>query len=236
MRESDRDRLGRLLFELSLEVAATAQQDLLVLRDELLRWNRRINLTAIRDPREALEKHLVDSLTLCPLLDGRERLLDLGSGGGFPGLPLQIARPGLQVVSVDAVRKKIAFQRHVARTLNLEGFVAWAGRAEAVADQPGWKHAFDVVVSRAFTDLPNFVALALPCLAPGGRMVAMKGPDARSELQAAQEGLERLGVICREVRSLALPASGARRCLVVLQSGRPQDVVAAEKISTRSSP
>ena len=233
---SDRDLLGRLLSELKLEVPARAQQDLLVLRDELLRWNRRINLTAIRDPRGALEKHLVDSLTLCPLLDGRARLLDLGSGGGFPGLPLQIARPGLEVVSVDAVRKKIAFQRHVARTLHLEGFVAWAGRAEAVPDQPGWKNAFDVVVSRAFTDLPTFAALALPCLAPGGRMVAMKGPEVTSELRAAQEGLERLGVICRAVRWLVLPASGARRCLVLLQSGGPQDVGGTENFSTRSSP
>jgi 16S rRNA (guanine527-N7)-methyltransferase len=235
MSERDRDLLRRLLGELGLEVPETAEPDLLVLRDELLRWNRRINLTAIRDPREALEKHLVDSLTLCPLLHGRERLLDLGSGGGFPGLPLQIARPGLQVVSVDSVRKKIAFQRHMARTLSLEHFVAWPGRAETVPDQPGWKNTFEVVVSRAFTDLPTFAALALPCLAPGGRIVAMKGPEGHSELQAAREGLERLGVFCREVRSLVLPASGARRCLVVLRAGAPQDVGAGKNFQSRSS-
>lgn len=185
--------------------------------DELLRWNRRVNLTAITDPVAGIEKHLVDSLTLLPLLSGQERLLDLGSGGGFPGIPLKIVLPRLRVLSVDAVQKKIAFQRHAIRQLGLEGFEARQGRAEQLPQMQGCGAAFDVVVSRAFTSLSAFAALALPCLSAGGRIVAMKGPEGERERTAAGSQLEEMGLVCTEVRHLQLPDSGAERTLIVLQ-------------------
>ncbi len=211
------NRLSEQLAALALEVEAPARDRLIIFLEELLRWNRRINLTAITDPVEAVEKHLVDSLALLPLLRGDERMLDLGSGGGFPGLPCKLARPGLQITSVDAVQKKITFQRHAARLLGLEGFVALHCRAEELPVRLGDSCRFDVVVSRAFTSLPGFVALALPCLAPAGRIIAMKGAEGEAELEAAATDLQRLGVGCSELRRLVLPCSGARRTLLVFK-------------------
>jgi len=207
------DLLSRL--GIALEPAVLARLEWLA--SELLRWNRTHNLTAITDPAEVNEKHLVDSLTLLPLLGQAKRLLDLGSGAGFPALPLKIACPDLAVVSVDAVGKKIDFQRHVARSLMLAGFTAVHGRAEDLPCTPLCGAGFDLVTARALGSLPLLAGLALPCLAPGGRLVAMKGTDWESELAVGQAKLAALGFACTEQHRLWLPVSGAERCLLVLE-------------------
>ncbi|OGR36985.1 MAG: 16S rRNA (guanine(527)-N(7))-methyltransferase RsmG [Desulfuromonadales bacterium GWD2_61_12] len=185
--------------------------------DELLRWNTQINLTAITGREEALEKHLVDALTVLPLLVGNERLLDLGSGGGVPGLPLKLARNGLDLLSVDAVAKKILFQRQVARKLKLTGFEAWHGRAEDVPGRVNCRDSFDVVISRAFASLTDFARLARPCLRPGGWLIAMKGPEGEREQAEAETVLRELHLLPFEIRSVRLPRSRAIRSLIVLK-------------------
>ena len=208
-------------FEIRLNDAVlTTEIDFLL---ELLRWNKTHNLTAITDPSEAIEKHLVDSLTLLPYLTGDELLLDIGSGGGFPGIPLRIASPGLKVVSVDAVSKKISFQRHAARRLNLTGFTPWHGRVEQVPQQGFFADGFDLVVARAFASLKDLLELALPCLKPGGRIVAMKGAEGEKELLEITDWLALNGLCCSQRISLTLPSSGARRYLLFF-SFKPQDV------------
>ena len=126
--------------DLNLSSASIFQLERLV--DELLRWNPRRNLTAITDRDEVLEKHLVDSLTLLSFARQSTRLLDIGSGAGFPALPLKIVCPELAVVSVDAVGKKIDFQRHVVRSLGLQGFTALHARVETLTD---YHVGFDLV-------------------------------------------------------------------------------------------
>ncbi|TLM66604.1 MAG: 16S rRNA (guanine(527)-N(7))-methyltransferase RsmG [Deltaproteobacteria bacterium] len=209
--------LAELLAELGQPAAPQALDRLEWLAAELLRWNRTHNLTAITDPLEVREKHLLDSLTLLPLLGPARRLLDLGSGAGFPALPVKIVRPALEVVSVDAVGKKIAFQRHVARTLQLAGFTAVHGRAEDLPGTPLCGAGFDVITARALGSLPLLVRLAAPCLAPGGRLVAMKGADGEGELAAAQGELAATGFVCTERRFLQLPVSSSGRWLLVLE-------------------
>ncbi len=186
------------------------------LAGELLRWNHTHNLTAITELAEVREKHLVDSLTLLPYLDGARRLLDMGSGAGFPALPLKIVQPALEVVSIDAVGKKVAFQRHVARTLKLTGFTAIHGRAEDFAGHPACAAGFDVVTARALGSLPLLVALAAPCLAPGGTLIAMKGREGHRELADSASLLQKQGwsAYCHD---LTLPGSGAERCLIFLE-------------------
>jgi len=206
--------LQRQLQGFGIELTAAQVERLLWLQAELLRWNRTHNLTAITDPAEALEKHLVDSLTLLPYLPEAGRLLDLGSGGGFPGLPLKIMRPQLEVVSVDAVAKKIAFQRHAGRRLGLDGFTAWHGRAESLPEEPFTAGGFDLVVARAFTSLTGFIELALPCLKDDGVMIAMKGPEGERELQEAAGWLEQQRIVCERQVELVLPVSGSQRLLL----------------------
>ncbi len=211
-----RAELQRQLEALSLPVDGEALERLVWLQQELLRWNRTHNLTAITAPRDALEKHLVDSLTLLPHLGGATRLLDIGSGAGFPAIPLKIARPGLAVAAVDAVAKKISFQKHVARKLDLKGFVAWHGRAEDLPGQAFAAAGFDLVVARAFSSLETLIELALPCLDATGRIIAMKGPEGGRELAGAGSALAAAGLRCHERVRIVLPASGARRELLVL--------------------
>ena len=180
---------------------------------ELRKWNRKINLTAIRTDEEIALKHFVDSLALLKVVS-RGRLLDIGSGGGFPVIPLKIVLPRLEAVSVDAVEKKVIFQRHAARSIGLHGFEAVHARGEELAGR--YAGHFDRIVSRAFSDIPTFVRMALPLLAPGGRIVAMKGREGRGEAKAARSALADLGVEVIEVVEFVLPFSGDARSLVVM--------------------
>lgn len=150
---------------------------------ELKAWNRKINLTAIDTDSEVVTKHFLDSLTPYRYLKGAARLLDIGAGAGFPGLVLKIADPSIDVVLMDSVEKKVHFMRHVIRKLGLKGASAIAGRAGDMAVVESHRGAFDVVISRAFSELGGFLALAGPYLAPGGLVIAMKGPKYAEELK-----------------------------------------------------
>jgi 16S rRNA (guanine527-N7)-methyltransferase len=189
------------------------QLELLV--DELLRWTKRRNLTAITDRDEVLEKHLVDSLTMLPFARQASRLLDIGSGAGFPALPLKIVCPALEVVSVDAVGKKIDFQKHVARKLGLPSFIGLHARIQDLQSEDNYRAGFDLVTARALTSLEDLVAMAEPFLAPGGRLVAMKGPEGEQEASAFRNRLRESGWSLA-LHPLVLPRSGAQRCLIEL--------------------
>jgi len=207
--------LQRQLALLDLSVDTINTEQLLALLEQLLHWNRTYNLTAITDPLEAIEKHLVDSLTLLPHLGQAETLIDIGSGAGFPALPLKIVRPELKVISVDSVAKKISFQKHVVRKLQLQNFIAWHGRAEELSQQGFLADKADLVVARAFSSLPKLLDLALPCLKSGGRVIAMKGPEGEGELREIEGRLKKTGVECRDRIHLTLPVSGSVRQLLV---------------------
>jgi 16S rRNA (guanine527-N7)-methyltransferase len=185
------------------------------LADELVTWNRRINLTAITRPSEIVVKHFLDSLTLAPLLSGNESVLDVGSGAGFPALPLKIALPALQIVTVDAVQKKIHFQRHIIRLLGLAGIDPRHSRVEALAVTSA--NAFAVVTSRAFTGLTEFAQVALPLLAPAGRILAMKGREGTAEAVASSDQLARLGLRVTDVVDCCLPEAAGERVIITLR-------------------
>jgi 16S rRNA (guanine527-N7)-methyltransferase len=151
MTSEGRDLLRTCAAELSIALGPEQLSAFASLYTELQKWNRKINLTAIRDERNIVLKHFIDSLTLLGLLDGVHAVLDLGSGGGFPILPLKIMVPELAAVSVDAVEKKILFQRHAARLLGLREFSALHVRGEHLKQD--FADSFDCVVSRAFPTL-----------------------------------------------------------------------------------
>ncbi|MEW6672121.1 MAG: 16S rRNA (guanine(527)-N(7))-methyltransferase RsmG [Thermodesulfobacteriota bacterium] len=148
---------------------------------ELIKWNRKINLTAITEAQALAVKHFVDSIAPVALIPPGASLLDIGSGAGFPGIPLKIIRPDLKVTLIDAVRKKVNFQKHIIRTLCLENIGAHHARAEQFAPET----PFDVVVTRALSTLTEFAALALPLLAQDGMMLAWKGLPAEARAEAS---------------------------------------------------
>ncbi len=200
-----------------LELQASKDQLVLLDRlvDELLRWTRRRNLTAITDRDEVLEKHLADSLTLLPFARQANRLLDIGSGAGFPSLPLKIVCPDLGVVSVDAVGKKVDFQKHIVRTLGLQGYTPLHSRVELLQSDETYRAGFDLLTARALCSLQELVVLAEPFLAPGGRLVAMKGPEGESEFLGQKKALQESGWSIK-LQRLILPKTKSVRCLIEL--------------------
>jgi len=214
MNQSAKDHLIKGAEELGISLTAAQLNSLNQFAEELKKWNRKINLTAITDDDGIAVKHLVDSLSLLKVVQGPGRLLDIGSGGGFPGIPVKIARPDLDIVSVDAVVKKISFQKQAVRLLNLVGFNAMHVRAETLSAD--YSDYFDWVVSRAFSDIPSFVAMGLPVLKHDGRIVAMKGRNAAEEVAAAEGELAGMGARVVSVEEFVLPGTGDARSLVVI--------------------
>lgn len=183
---------------------------------ELKKWNSKVNLTAITADEEIVAKHLVDSLVFATQVNDTENVLDIGSGAGLPAIPLKIVKPLVSVVSVDAVAKKIHFQRHVARLLKFNSFEALHARVEKMREFEDRR--FDVITSRAFSQLDRFVVLAAPLLATGGRMIAMKGPSAVDEMAESEEVLGRLGCQISAIHSYKLPFNAGERNLIVIKS------------------
>ena len=183
---------------------------------ELLLWNRRINLVSEKSSREIIIRHFLDSQTVAPCIERPEGLLiDLGSGAGFPGIPLRIALPGLQLWLVEASRKKTSFLSHIVRILHLEGVTVVRERIEALIGEKTCAGSFDTVLSRAAIKLPELVRTASFFLAPGGLLIAMKGPDPREEMEAAERVLTAAGMDYAASRDVLLPGINLSRKIII---------------------
>jgi 16S rRNA (guanine527-N7)-methyltransferase len=176
---------GAAAFDIDLNHSQTRQ--FAVHATELVRWNRKINITAITDPFEVAVKHFLDSLPVARFLPKDATILDIGSGGGFPGLALKILMPSLSITLIDASRKKVSFLKHVIRTLKLDNIEALHIRAEDLANDPLYRNRFNVIISRAVSSLELFCCLALPLLIAEGSMMALKGDVGFDEINQLQD-------------------------------------------------
>ncbi len=195
------------LSALGIALPEAAQLKLLAFRDLLLKWNRTYNLTALRDPQQVISHHLLDALAILPHV-GTGPMLDVGSGGGLPGIPLAIARPDLPITLVDTVQKKAAFLQQAAIELELNSVAVHHARVEEMRGQ------YAQISSRAFAELARFVSLTRHLLAPGGRWLAMKGALPDGEIKALPDGSEVEAII-----PLAVPGLDAERHLIILKAG-----------------
>jgi len=181
---------------------------LLRLLDELERWSRTYNLTAIRNRDDMLTHHLLDSVSIHPDLEGTT-VADVGTGAGFPGLPLAVLNPQRRFTLIDSNGKKIRFVQHAARELGLDNVAGLHGRVEVMKD-----HVFDTVVARAFAPLPELVANVAPLCGPQTRVLAMKGKWPQSEIDGLPAQWRQQGS-----RELTVPGLNESRCVVVLSRG-----------------
>jgi 16S rRNA (guanine527-N7)-methyltransferase len=206
-------RLKEGLATFDFEVPDGCSKGLVAYQALLLKWNERVNLTAITDPSEVVDKHLLDSLAVLPEVPSMGRVLDVGAGAGLPGIPWALARPALQVTLVDAVQKKVAFMKAAIANLGLAPRVrAVHQRAEGAGDGLG---TFEVVVSRAFTDLERWLPLAAQYLSPAGIVIAMVGLQPAEQVVVRSARASGLGLVSD--RRLRLPLSGDGRGVLVFR-------------------
>ncbi len=200
-------RLAAGLTRLGIELTTEQNEKLLAFRDLLLKWNKTYNLTALRDPEQAISHHLLDSLAILPHV-GNGPLLDVGSGGGLPGIPLAIARPELSVSMVDTVQKKATFLQQAAIQLGLKNVTVHHARVEQLAGQ------YAQISSRAFAEIGLFTSLTRHLLAPGGRWLAMKGIRPDDEINTLPAD-----IVVDQIIPLHVPGLEAERHLIILKMG-----------------
>ncbi len=186
---------------------------------ELIAWNKRFNLTAITDRAEIETKHFLDSLTCLSVMGAapQGKVLDVGSGAGFPGIPLKIVHPQLRLTLLESIGKKVAFCRHVVAGLGLEGVEVIQDRAETAGHMAGHRQAYDWVVARAVAALPVLIEYVLPFLKLGCYAIAQKGETGPAEVQAAESALQVLGGRIEQVESVELPRVAETRYLIVIR-------------------
>lgn len=188
----------------------------------LLEWNEKMNLTAITEEREVVLKHFADSLSLCPAIGaGALSVIDVGTGAGFPGLPLKIARPEIRLTLLDSLQKRIGFLEEVVKRLGLEGVACVHSRAEDGGQNPAYREQFDLCVSRAVAALPVLLEYCLPFVRVGGVFVALKGPDAEAEAAQSHAALEKLGGRIKEIRDILIPGTDLAHKLVLIEKTAP---------------
>lgn len=190
---------------------------------ELIAWNERINLTSIIDPAEIAVKHFLDSLSVFPALPSHPAqlsLIDVGSGAGFPGLPLKLVQSTLQVTLLEATGKKVAFLQHLVETLNLTGVTTLKARAEEAGQQPAHREQYDVAVARAVAPLQILAEYTLPFVKVRGWVIIQKGQYPAEEVNAARNAVGVLGGKIMDVVSITIPGLPAERHLVMIRKNK----------------
>jgi len=187
---------------------------------ELMKWNQKTNLTAITDPFEVAVKHFLDSIIPMKIIPSNASLLDIGSGGGFPGIPLKICLPSLSVTLIDASRKKVSFLKHIIRMLELKNIDALHIRAEEFVNTPHIDKTFNVVISRALSSMTNIALTALPFLKEEGVIIAMRASVSDDDIQLLRSSLNKKHAELTEEDIEAFEIGVKRYSLPYLKSDR----------------
>ena len=189
----------------------------------LIEWNKKINLTRITEPDEVVIKHFVDSLTLlkyCNIPQGA-KVIDVGTGAGFPGIPLKIARPDIELTLLDSLNKRLNFLREVCEEIGVQTELAHL-RAEEGSRKPEYRDSFDIAVSRAVARLNVLSEYCLPYVKTGGKFIAMKGPDLKEELDEAKNAVKTLGGKVKSVEEFELCGSGRTIVTIIKETKTPK--------------
>lgn len=165
------------------------------LTERLLEENEKYNLTAIKTPEGVIYKHIFDSLAISRLIEPQANVVDIGTGAGFPALPLAIMRPDLTITAIDSTDKKVIYVARTAELLGIKNLKAICGRAEEIALMPRYRASFDVAVARSVAELPVLTELCVPYLKIGGDFIAMKSKTAECEIRPSESALKKTGVV-----------------------------------------
>lgn len=182
----------------------------------LIEWNEKINLTAIIETNEIITKHFIDSLTAAKYIEKSNTIVDIGTGAGFPGIPLAISNEGLKVTLVDSLNKRINFLNEVTNELELKNVISIHSRAEDFGKEKQNREKFEVAISRAVARLNILVEYLLPAVKVGGKCICMKGPDSQEEIKEAEVAIELLGGKIEKIEEFCLPDTDIKRTIIII--------------------
>ena len=205
--------------QLNIELKPKEKDKFIVYKSLLKEWNEKINITAITDDEEIDIKHFLDSLTpnITDLFNGEKSIIDIGTGGGFPGLPLKIINPRLKVTLLDSLNKRIIFLNEVIKELDLDNVKPVHGRAEKLGRTVEYREKYDVCISRAVASLDTLSEYCIPFVKKGGYFISMKGPDVEKELAESKKAINLLGGSIKEVKNILVPQSNITHSLIIIE-------------------
>lgn len=223
MMDTVADLLYRGADELGISLESLQVEQFKAYCSLLILWNERMNLTAIVDPKEIAIKHFIDSVALLKIhpIDTGARVIDVGTGAGFPGIPLKIVRPDIHLVLLDSLQKRTQFLQTVIDQLSLSNVLVMHGRAEEKGQIAEYRESFDIVLSRAVAPLHILSELCLPFVRVGGYFLSMKGPEVQEEIAQAQVAITSLGGMDDQTSTFLLPISKDPRSLISIKKISP---------------
>lgn len=183
----------------------------------LIEWNEKINLTAIIEPEEIILKHFIDSITILKEIEKDSELVDVGTGAGFPGIPLSIMEPSLKITLVDSLNKRLIFLEEVINKLNLKNVELVHARAEEFGQNKQYREKFDTATSRAVANLSTLSEYLIPLVKINGKVLSMKASDAQEEINDAKKAIEILGGKIEKVEEFNLPQSDIGRTIITIR-------------------
>ena len=182
---------------------------------EILDWNEKINVTAIKDEREFIRKHFIDSLTVCRDIKDGESVIDIGTGAGFPGIPIKIINDNSKVTLIDSVNKKLNVIRNVSKDIKLQNLEIIHTRAEDLANKEEYREKFDVVTTRAVSNFSTIAEYMLPFVKIGGKAICMKGPNFKEELETSKKAINVLGGEISSIRTEIISEDFERNIIII---------------------
>lgn len=209
--------LKEYLKEIKIELTKEQIEQFYKYMELLLEWNEKINLTAITEPKEVILKHFVDSLTIVKYIENGTSLVDMGTGAGFPGIPLKILRPDIKITLVDSLNKRINFLNEVISNLKLKNIETIHSRAEEFGKNKKYRESFDIATSRAVANFSTLSEYLIPLVTKNGKVIYMKGSDVKEELEEAKNAIKILGGKIEEQEDFYLPKSDIKRNIIIVK-------------------
>lgn len=200
----------------------------------LIEWNEKMNLTAIIEPEEIIQKHFIDSLTILNRIEDNKSVVDVGTGAGFPGIPLSIMNPTLKITLVDSLNKRLVFLQEVINQLGLKNVELVHARAEDFGQNKKYREKFDVATSRAVANLSTLSEYLIPLVKLNGKIVCMKASEAEEEIEQAKKAINVLGGTIKNVETFDLPQSDIGRTIITIEKAKKTPAKYPRKAGTPS--